>query len=75
MKKDMKYKLVNQDELDQFIKDNNVVVERSNIEKQLREIEKIPDIARVLKTGVKIFLVCNDPVAVKGFIAKMAENA
>ncbi len=69
----MKYKVTNQDELDQFIKDNNVIVEKSNLPKQLQGFETIPDLERALKTGMMIFLVCM-PFTIKNFIVKMAED-
>lgn len=69
----MKYKVTNQDELDQFIKDNNVIVEKSNLPKQLQSFENLPDLQRGLKNGMLIFLVC-DPPMVKSFIVKMAED-
>ena len=73
MKNAMKYKVTNQDELDQFIKDNNVIVEKSNLPKQLQGFETIPDLERALKNGMMIFLVCM-PFTIKSFIVKMAED-
>jgi hypothetical protein len=67
---DMKYKIKNQIELDQFIKENNVDTVKSKLDEQLQSFDKIDDLELGLKNGVMIFLVC-DPLRIKNFVVKI----
>jgi hypothetical protein len=69
----MKYKIKNQTELDQFIKENNVDTVKSKLDEQLQSFDKIDDLELGLKNGVMIFLVC-DPLRVKNFVVKIEED-
>jgi hypothetical protein len=76
----MKFEVTNLDELDQFIKDNNVNVEKSNLTivfEHLRNgTHRIDDRELALSNGAMIFLVCNkenNGITMKNFIVKLRE--
>jgi Cu/Ag efflux protein CusF len=51
----MKFKIKNQTELDQFIEENNVDIIKSKLDEQLQSFDKIDDLELGLKNGVMIF--------------------
>ena len=76
----MKFEVTNLDELDQFIKDYNVDVKKSQLENVFELLRngthKIADNELALKTGAMIFLVCNKEnggITMKNFIVKLRE--
>jgi hypothetical protein len=69
----MKFKIKNQTELDQFIEENNVDIIKSKLDEQLQSFDKIDDLELGLKNGVMIFLVC-DPLRIKNFVVKIKKD-
>ena len=71
-----KFKITNQDELDQFILQHNVNPTKSSLTKQLENIGGIKDWELGLKNGVLVFLVCELPdnrITMKNFVVKITE--
>lgn len=76
----MKFEVTNTDELDQFIKDYNVDVEKSNLKTVFEHLRngthKIDDKELALSNGAMIFLICNKEnggITMKNFIVKLKE--
>jgi ABC-type ATPase involved in cell division len=77
----MRFEVRNLNELDQFIKDNNVNIEKSKLETVLESFKngthQIDDFNLALRNGIMIFLVCNDEnnnTTMKNFIIKVKET-
>jgi arginine repressor len=71
-----KFKITNQDELDQFILQHNVNPKKSSLSKQLESIGGIKDWELGLKNGILVFLVCELPdnrITMKNFVVKIAK--
>lgn len=76
----MKLEVTNTDELDQFIKEYNVDVEKSKLSDVFKMLNdgthKIKDIDLAKDNGAMIFLVCNKEnggITMKNFIVKLRE--
>ena len=77
----MRFEVINTYELDQFIKENNVDTEESNLTSIFEHLRngtyQMDDNELALNNGFMIFLVCNKEdgnITVKNFVLKLREN-